>query len=149
MNIEEINDRTRYYACEQWDLDYPPFVIINRRLTRSLARYNIGKNIIEIAPITSYQNKYIITDILLHELCHWYCNKTGLNDHDFSRDFERELDKVESYSSKMTCVDNGVILYYQPIETTKKNDIEISICGLSEYIPTTNVKKLSDTYEKQ
>jgi predicted SprT family Zn-dependent metalloprotease len=111
-----------------------------------LARFDIDKNIIEIAQITSNQNQYIITDILLHELCHWYCHKVGLNDHDFSRDFENELIKIGSCSSKSTSVQDNKILYYRMISCSKEKDMEISISGFDEYVPTDNVKNLADSF---
>lgn len=47
-----------------------------------------------------YYNELSIDDVLLHELCHWYCSITGKNSRDGSQDFEEELKRIGASSTK-------------------------------------------------
>lgn len=170
MNIDKINEIALVCSKHLWNREDIPKISVNNRLSSTFAWFIADDNKIEINKHLLNQNKYIIIDILLHELCHWYCYVTGKNRHDWDMDFQKELNHIQSFPSE-TISSNFKYLYIESkykcdycdkektvIETLSCMNIypktNIDCCGMPmkkvstkrisiDYIPTNNVKILS------
>jgi SprT-like protein len=147
---DDLNTRVQFYVKKVWDLDNHPEIKINTRLRTThgcYVTYHNKEGYIELSQMTLNQNDYVLTDILLHELCHWYCHISGLDDKDGHRDFENELNRIGSTSSECSIIKNKEILYMKAA-MEYLNDIDLSNITdrYIEYIPTKNVKRLVDLY---
>lgn len=96
MDIKDVNIMAKLYSDYLWDIETPLTIIQNNRLKATYAQFWEDRNTIEFSKITLNQNEYIITDILLHELCHWWCFYNGKNNDDGDADFENELKLLQA-----------------------------------------------------
>lgn len=106
-----LNQKAKFYAKHLWDLDFQLPVKINKRLASTLGRY--GQTEIDLAA-RILVDEYFTDDILLHELCHWYCHIIGEKYDDHTYFFEQELERIGASSSYTMDIRNGQSVYLYP-----------------------------------
>jgi SprT-like protein len=110
MDIELLNRKAKFYTQTLWGMELDAPVSINNRLKTTYGRFICGrfydiKTRIELSGLI-LNFPEIIDDVLLHELTHWYCYKTGKHYKDNNTDFILELDKLNIISSGGVIIDN-------------------------------------------
>lgn len=107
-----LNKKAKFYARYLWDLELDVPVKINARLKRTEGQlyYGTYKKELQIAKNVLHTG-YLLDDILLHELCHWYCYKTNKDHRDYSTPFENELKRIGASSTGTTELVNGKLMY--------------------------------------
>lgn len=110
IDIKLLNNKAVFYAMELWGKIFNLPVVVNKRLRSTLAWYIPNKSIELSKEIIN--EKYTLDDILIHELCHWYCHTNYKKWDDYTKDFEDELNKVGASSScKFSNSKDGKLLY--------------------------------------
>lgn len=118
INISLIKEKAKFYAKEIWNLEFNLPIEINGRYKNVMGSVQYKRNTKKEIPeklilarclFEDDYNELTIEDVLLHELCHWYCSITGKQSRDGSRDFENELCRIGVSSSGST---SGAGLYY-------------------------------------
>jgi len=170
MNINKVNEIALTCSRYLWNREDIPKITINNRLSSTFAWFVVEDNKIEINKKLLNQSTYIIIDIILHELCHWYCYITNKKYSDENEDFKNELNRIQSFPTG-TITANYKYLYIKSkykcnccgkektvLETLSCMSIypkdDINCCDTImqrvdckriyiDYIPTNNVKILS------
>jgi SprT-like protein len=109
-NLEIINDKAKFYTKELWNMDFDLPIIINNRLRSTFAWFT-GRSI-EFNKNFETLSEHMIDDILLHELCHWYCKKIGKNNADKTLYFENELIRIGASSSETMELKDGKWIFW-------------------------------------
>lgn len=119
MEIDEIYYFAKYLADWFWNAKYDLFVKVNNRLKSTIAWYIQDKGI-EVNKEILIQDKYVIADIMAHELLHWYLHSVGQCNDDDSIEFRTELYRNGITPSQVTQSDeHGKLLYeYKRYEYT-------------------------------
>jgi len=112
MNDEKIlTMKAKFYSKALWGKRYNKKVIIKdtgralgyfAKWSQSVYEIQISSEIINV--------DYLPDNVLVHELCHWWCfiNKKPWMDH--SKNFKAELKRISNYENDIYNVDNR----YQP-----------------------------------
>lgn len=181
---EILNDKAKFYAKELWNLELDIPVILNGKLKRRMGSLVCKNKIevnfkplplkIEIAKdlLEPHYNKYHIDDVLIHELCHWYCIKIDKPSDDGSKFFEEELIRIGSHKTQSIKVSGEYHFtkcskcgkkttrnrtYNQAIKYTNEKKYSSQCCRAKidyagiifvkdEYKPTDKLKELVDKY---
>jgi predicted SprT family Zn-dependent metalloprotease len=96
--LEELLHKAKFYTKELWNKEYNGLVRQNNRLRSTFAWYvrpskwNEGLPVIEFSKETiNTKNELFIDDILIHELCHWYCQSQSEPYEDGHPNFENKI----------------------------------------------------------
>lgn len=100
---DELTNRAKFFAKTLWHRNYKLPVRVNGRFRSSLGMYwtdeNGNPHSIELSKGV-LEDEYVLSDTLLHELCHWYCHARNKRFKDGSKDFEKELKRVGATSTR-------------------------------------------------
>lgn len=126
--IKTINDKAKFYTKELWDIDYDGEVIINNRLKSTYGWFLERDNKIEFNKSLINLDEYFIDEVLIHELCHWYCFKIGVDNDDGSFEFEKEIynsgsrstETVDSKDGELWLCDEESWFYCETCDDSKK-----------------------------
>lgn len=91
-NLGIMELKAKFYSKELWGISCDLPIVINNRLRTANARIDfetieLNKNYVNIS-------EFMLDDILLHEMCHWYCYTIGQDYRDHSLFFEKELMRI-------------------------------------------------------
>lgn len=112
FKLEEqiLNQKAKFYVKEIWGVDFNIPIKLNGRLKTTLGNtiitwvlgdkskvteINITKSL-----YTSLHDEHIVDDVLIHELCHWYCIENNLPSSDGDEYFENLLDELGCTSTR-------------------------------------------------
>lgn len=112
LELDIIHKKAKFYAKELWDVDFDIPIVFNKRLKRTSAQFY--KNKIELGTIVYLMNELEFDDLLLHEMCHWYCEKIGKPDNDHDYYFEMELLNIGASSTERTELKGEELIYWNP-----------------------------------
>lgn len=93
---EFLRIKSVFYAKELWNADFPWPVVLNYRLRKNIGIFAVTtdkKCWIEIAPEILPFN-YVVDNILIHELCHWWLWKSGKGWKDKDPEFILECRRI-------------------------------------------------------
>lgn len=96
---EILCNMSNYLTNKIWKINFDGGIIVNGRFSTTYGQFYSQNNqcFIEIATkVLVTNNYYLITDILLHELTHWYTYNNNLGYDDLDDDFINELNEVGS-----------------------------------------------------
>lgn len=110
---QELQMKATFYSKKLWGKRYPKKVVImdSDKALGYFAKWGqtnyeirIDQKVLDI--------DYLADNVLVHELCHWWCfiNKKPWMDH--SKNFKSELAKIKNYENDIYNVDNT----YQPTD---------------------------------
>ena len=102
--IEYINKKAKIYTKRLWNIEFDGILKINNRLRSTFAWFVQNENTIEFNKQLlnlSDEYKLFIDEVLLHELCHWYCFKIGVDNEDGRFEFESEIYKSGARSTEV------------------------------------------------
>lgn len=92
--LDTLCNITKYLTKKVWNIDCTCNIAINARLKTTYGQFCYNDNLIEIAlRVLQTNNYHFITDILLHELTHWYMYINNLDFDDKDESFLNELSK--------------------------------------------------------
>jgi SprT-like protein len=102
--VRDLLPKAKFYVQKIWNIKFDTDIILDKRLKRTLGCYESdleGNERIRLSSnIYKIYNELTTDDILLHELTHWYCKKTGKLSSDNDKDFKNELEKVGASPTK-------------------------------------------------
>lgn len=110
--IEYINKKAKIYTKRLWNIEFDGILKINNRLRSTYAWFIEDKNIIEFnKQLLDLSDEYhlFIDEVLIHELCHWYCFKIGVDNEDGSFEFESEIYKSGARSTSVDDIVNNTV----------------------------------------
>lgn len=101
MNIVKLlNNKAKFYAKELWDVDFDLPVKVSKRFKTTLGECIYNDSIVLSSRILD--NELFTDDILLHELCHWYCKKyLKIGWTDSGTNFIKEIKKTGSHMTNI------------------------------------------------
>lgn len=109
--LKEYNDKAKFYSKELWNIEYDGEVVFNNRLRSSDGRFLSEDNIIEFnKALLTLNCKDYIDEVLLHELCHWYCYVSELEWDDGDFDFEEQIYLSGSRPTETSCIKSNMIM---------------------------------------
>ncbi len=107
-----LTAKAKFYAKELWGVDFDLPIKVNKRFKSTLGRFQvIDDNITIDISVALLDNELLADDILIHELCHWYCYTSGLNFYDGSKDFKRILRETGATESQRLEYHEGWYLF--------------------------------------
>jgi len=96
-----LTAKAKFYAKELWGVDFDLHIKVNKRFKSTLGRFKVIDDDITIdISAALLDNELLADDILIHELCHWYCYTSGLNFSDGSKDFKRIIRETGATESQ-------------------------------------------------
>lgn len=106
--LESMRDKAKFYSKELWGIEFDGEIKLNNRLRSTYAQYCwFNQNKIEFNKQLINIDSLFVDEVLIHELCHWHCHKTGLEFDDGDFDFELEIFKSGSRSTETDEVRNN------------------------------------------
>lgn len=143
MTISEVNERAKFFSKLIWgkvfDIDVvsKPDMDNNGELSLMACAddhtYLADESYIFINSRILNCSKYVVIDILLHEMCHWSMYLDFKNNYDGCEEFELELNRL-GISSTNTCRLIADVMYY------RYGNIE------SHYRPTEQILEFENQY---
>lgn len=103
----ELTKRAKFFSDTLWHKKCNLPIKINGRYRSTMGAYHEGQKI-ELARFV-LSDEYILSDTLLHELCHWYCDEIGVNSDDGACDFERELERIGASSTEIYGMGDNIV----------------------------------------
>lgn len=145
-DINVLNEKGIFYARTLWNLELDIPIIRNHKLRNDMGclLYHLGEpDHIEVASylLNGYYKETTIDSLLIHELTHWTCDKTGKMSSDNSTDFKEEISKIGCNASG-EIGDAGIIYYSECINCGKRHTYQKTKSTVMKYVNNSNIKTI-------